>query len=364
MNILDQEFQQFHHSSTANKIELFNRDNHLFDLILSQQLDRKVLDHIYHLTCAMRKISKSKKGHLFLQNRLPHKRAILYFAQPSSRTFLSFESACHLLGIKTSDIRDLSLSSEVKGESSDDTIRTFSSYAHLIVMRHPVGNMAERSAWLLNTHSNRPVPILNGGSGHDQHPTQAMLDIYTLQRSFSSLEGLDGKTIIMCGDLKRGRTVRSLTYLMKNYNNISLIFVAPPQFQMGEDLLEYLNLHQIQYSIESESLKNVLPQADAIYMTRVQDEHDQQKGESAQIDLSNFKLSVDDLPLIKEHGVILHPFPRRDEIDVEVDRDPRAKYWRQERNGMWTRAALIAHIFGVDGEILNYFEEQSDSPTD
>jgi aspartate carbamoyltransferase catalytic subunit len=357
MNILDQEFQEFQNSNTEQKIALFTREDRLFDLIISQQLDRKILDHLYQLTCAMRKISKTKEGHLFLQSRLSHKRAILYFAQPSSRTFLSFESACHLLGIKTSDIRDLSLSSEIKGESRDDTIRTFSSYAHLIIMRHPESNMAERAAWLLNTHSNRPVPVLNGGSGHDQHPTQALLDIYTLERSLSKQGGLDGKTVIMCGDLKRGRTVRSLSYLMKNYNNVSLIFVAPPQFQMEEDLLKFLDENRIPYQIEAESLRKVLPQADAIYMTRVQDEHDKSKGESSQVDLSNFKLKAEDMKLVKEHGVILHPFPRRDEIDVVIDRDPRAKYWRQERNGMWTRAALIAHIFGVDGEILNYFEE-------
>lgn len=354
LNSQDELFLTFHQKTATEKVEFFKRDGRIFDMIISQQLDREFLDTIYKITNMLRDISKTKEGSLFLQNLLPHKRAMLYFAQPSSRTFLSFENACHILGIKTSEIRDTSVSSEVKGESSDDSLRTFSSYTDLVIMRHKGRDSAERAAWLLNTFSNRPVPVINGGSGADQHPTQAILDIYTLQRSFHEIGGLDGKTILMVGDLKRGRTVRSLSYLMKNYKNIKVIFAAPKAFQMEDDILEYLDEHKIPYTIETEKMERVLPLADAIYMTRIQDEHDDLAGKSGKIDISNFKLKLSHMDKIKKSAVILHPFPRRDEIDVAIDPDPRAKYWRQERNGMWTRAALIAFIFNVHSEILNY----------
>jgi aspartate carbamoyltransferase catalytic subunit len=221
-------------------------------------------------------------------------------------------------------------------------------------MRHKGENIAERAAWLLNTHTSRPIPVINGGSGSDQHPTQAILDVYTLQRSFEEQGGLDGKTILMCGDLKRGRTVRSLSYLMKNFEDIKIIYAAPQAFQMREDVCGFLKRHDIPYLLETESLQNVLPEADAIYMTRIQDEHDTINGESGTIDTSGFRLGPSDMTKIKSSAIIMHPFPRRDEIDVAIDSDPRAMYWRQERNGMWTRAALIAYIFDVHDEILNY----------
>jgi aspartate carbamoyltransferase catalytic subunit len=259
-----------------------------------------------------------------------------------------------MLGMKTSEIRNASVSSEVKGESYDDSLRTFSSYTDLIIMRHEGQVTAERAAWLLNTRTNRPVPIINGGSGSDQHPTQAILDVYTLQRSFENQGGLDGKTILMCGDLKRGRTVRSLSYLMKNFEDMKIIYAAPPAFQMKDDVCSFLEKHKIPYQLETETLENVLSEADAIYMTRIQDEHDAVAGESGQIDTSRFKLSPSDMSKVRSTAVIMHPFPRRDEIDVAIDPDPRAMYWRQERNGMWTRAALIAYIFDVHEEILSY----------
>lgn len=354
MNILDKRFDDFHNLSTQKKVDFFKRDGFLFDMIISQQLNRKILDDIYKLTNCLRLISKQKEGAIFLKTVLAHKRAMLYFDQPSSRTFLSFLNACHILGLDVSEIRDTSVSSEVKGESMDDGLRTFSSYTDLIIMRNKKPNVSERAAWLLNTYSNRPVPIINGGSGSDQHPTQGILDIYTLQRSFHDQGGLDGKTIALCGDLKRGRTARSLSYLLKNFKNIKLIFVAPEQFQMKRDVLDSLEKSNVNYTIETESLCNALPEIDALYMTRIQDEHDSASGESDKVDISKFKLKLSDMKLMKPKSAIMHPFPRRDEIDVAIDPDSRAKYWRQERNGMWTRVALIAYIFRVDQEILEY----------
>lgn len=354
MNILDQKFAEFEKLDNEEKIKYFQRDGHLFDMIISQQLNRQVIDDIYKITNQIRTIAKSKTGSIFLQGLLRHKRAMLYFTQPSSRTFLSFENACHILGMRTSEIRDSRVSSEIKGESFDDSLRTFSSYTDLIIMRHHEPNRAERAAWLLNSYSDRAVPVINGGSGADQHPTQAILDIYTLQRSFEYQGGLENKTILMCGDLKRGRTVRSLSYLMKNFEGVKIIFAAPPEFQMRADVLESLDRNRIPYIVETENLLKVLPQADAIYMTRIQDEHDKVSGESGKTDISNFRIQLEDMNKVKPNAIILHPFPRRDEIDVAVDSDPRAMYWHQERNGMWARAGLIAYIFNVHTEIMDY----------
>ena len=354
MNILDERFARFQALSTEEKTEYFKREGRLYDMIVSQQLNREIIEDIYEITNHLRQIAKTKAGSVFAQDLLCHKRAMLWFTQPSSRTFISFESACHMLGMKTSEIRDVNVSSEVKGESYDDSLRTFSSYTDLIIIRHKGENIAERAAWLLNTQTNRPVPIINGGSGSDQHPTQAILDVYTLQRSFEDKGGLEGKTILMCGDLRRGRTVRSLTYLLKNFEGVQIIYAAPEAFQMKRDVLSFLDRHKLPYLIETKTLSRVLSRADAIYMTRIQDEHDEAVGDSARVDISSFKLRPSDMPLLKHTAVIMHPFPRRDEIDVAIDSDPRAMYWRQERNGMWTRAALIAYIFGVHEEILNY----------
>ena len=354
MNILDREFAEFQTLPTEAKIERFKRNGHLFDMIISQQLNREILDEIYEITTQLRAKSKSKAGALFIQTLLQHKRAMIFFTQPSSRTFLSFMSACHIVGMKTSEIRDPRVSSEAKGETFDDSLRTFSSYTDMIIMRNSQKDMSERAAWLLNTYSNRPVPVINGGSGSDQHPTQALLDIYTLQRSFEARGGLDDKTILMCGDLRRGRTVRSLSYLLKNFSGVRIIYAAPTSFQMEREVCEFLERHHIPYEMETENLSRVLPEADAVYMTRIQDEWDSQADESAGIDTSKFHLGVRDMARVKAHAVIMHPFPRREEIDVAIDTDPRAMYWRQERNGMWTRAALICYIFRVHQEILGY----------
>jgi aspartate carbamoyltransferase catalytic subunit len=195
------------------------------------------------------------------------------------------------------------------------------------------------------------VPILNAGSGKDQHPTQALLDIDTLERSFQHRGGIDGKTLGMMGDLKRGRTVRSLCYLMKHYRDMRLAFIAPPSFRMGEDIKAHLQEHGVSYA-ETEDMQSALPSLDAIYITRIQDEHDA-AGESAQVDLSRFKLRPEHLQAMKADGVIMHPLPRRDEIHPDIDGDPRAKYWRQERNGLWMRVALLTKIFKVDHTILH-----------
>jgi aspartate carbamoyltransferase catalytic subunit len=345
------DWKTFRELRGSEKKEYFMRDGDIFHVIMAQQFDRSSLDYICGLTTKIRGIAKGNQGMLFLQSLLQTKRAMLYFVQPSTRTFLSFMSACQILGIRCSEVRDPTTSSEMKGETQEDTVRTFSSYVDLVIMRHIQERFAEKMAWLLN-QTGRPVSVINAGSGRDQHPTQALLDIYTLHRSFENYGGIDGKAIAMVGDLLRGRTARSLSYLLKNYDGVKIYFVAPRNLQIGQDLKDYLIENDVNFE-EHENFKEIIPLADAIYMTRIQDEYDQE-GESKKIDYSKFHFSEDHLKLLKTNAIIMHPLPRRSEISPEVDQDRRAIYWRQVRNGMWVRVALIAKVFLADKEIMSY----------
>ncbi|HMO51079.1 MAG TPA: aspartate carbamoyltransferase [Kiritimatiellia bacterium] len=337
------------------KARFLNRGNKPYHALMSQQFDRALLDRIGDLATKTRKIAKTRGGMNFLQGLLSEKRVMLYFAQPSTRTFLSFYAACQILGIKPAEVRDASTSSEIKGESQEDSVRTFSSYFDMIIMRHPVGGFAERIAWLLS-QTDRPVPVVNAGSGKDQHPTQALLDIYTLQRSLEKRRGgLEGARIAFVGDLARGRTVRSLSMLLRHYPGVHQVFVAPPALQIGEDILKKLDEAGMTYEVTPD-FERIIPEVDAIYMTRIQDEWDK-AGESGTVDTSGYHFTAAHLEALQPHAILMHPLPRRQEIAPEVDGDPRAKYWRQVRNGMWVRAVLILMIFDRDGEIDRYYED-------
>jgi len=351
INLKNLSWDEFYKKPLDKKLSYFSDGGHLFDCLFSQQFNRKLLDHLFKLATKIRTVSKSKEGLDWLQTLLSHKRAMLYFIQPSTRTFLSFQSACYILGMKVSEIRSTSTSSEAKGESLEDTVRTFSSYTDLLIMRHFEEGFAEKTAWLLNK-TKRPVPVINGGSGKDQHPTQALLDLYTLNWAFNDKGGIDNKTIAMVGDLKRGRTVRSLTYLLKNYKNIKFVYISPDYLKIGDDIKIFLKKHRMPY-VESDNMQKSIRNVDAIYMTRIQDEYDINQ-ESKEIDYSKFHLKKEHLKIIKKNAIIMHPLPRRDEIEPTIDDDPRAMYWRQERNGMWMRAAIIAHILKIEGSILYY----------
>ncbi|RAI03406.1 aspartate carbamoyltransferase [Acuticoccus sediminis] len=317
-------------------------------VLTSSQFDRRFLNYLCQLTNTIRRFDKSREGLAYLGSLLSHKRAMLYFTQPSTRTFLSFHSACHILGITASEIRDSATSSERKGESVEDSLRTFSSYVDLIIMRSPIPGLCDRTAQLLDA-TPRPVPIINAGSGPDEHPTQALLDIYTLTRSLRMRGGIDGKTICMVGDLRRGRTVRSLARLLANYEGVRIIFSSPPAFRIAQDLRTDLAAAGVAFE-ETDAFLPAIAEADAVYMTRIQDEYDV-GDESGALDYSKYHLRAEHLPSLRDDCVIMHPLPRRDELDPEIDHDPRAKYWRQERNGMWVRAAVLTMLFGVDDRI-------------
>ena len=316
-----------------------------FHIIDPEPFHRTFLDEICALATEVRTVAKSRPGRRGLQALLDDRRAMLYFTQPSTRTFLSFNNACHILGIRTSEIRDPSTSSEVKGESLEDSIRTFSSYVDVIIMRSAEPGLAARAARLMDSIA-RPLPIVNAGSGPDQHPTQALLDIYTLDRSFADRGGIEGKAIGMMGDLARGRTVRSLCHLLRHYPGVRLRFLSPDEYRMRDDVKELLARHGIEFE-ESSDPGEVLPELDALYLTRLQSEYDG-PGEAARFDHARFGIGPTEVGRMKPDAIVMHPLPRGPELDRRVDDDPRAMYWRQERNGMWVRVALLIRILGAE----------------
>ena len=346
-------WQQFYRLNIDHKLDCFSREGEIFDVLYAQQFDRVYLEELFDLANKIRTIAKTKEGNLYLATLLADKHAMLFFAQPSTRTFLSFLHACHILGLRISETRDSSTSSEVKGESIQDMIRTFSSYVDIIITRHVDEGFAEQAAWVLNNFSNRPIPVINAGSGKDQHPTQALLDMYTLDRCLKQHdECIDRKKIAMIGDLKRGRTVRSLCRLLALYHDIEIFFISPPEFAMGNDILDFLDDQKIQYTVTDQML-DYISEADALYVTRIQDEYDV-SDESQNVDYKRFSLKSAHLKLLKPHAVIMHPFPRRDEIATDIDGDDRAAYWKQARNGMWIRAALILRLLKQDHCVFSY----------
>lgn len=350
-------------ADTDQRIAHLNRGDRIFHVVLAQQFSRAHIEDLCRLAEMIRSIAAARQGTLFLTTLLPYRRAMLYFIQPSTRTFLSFTAACQILGMRYNEVRDRSTSSEVKGESEEDTIRVLSQYFDLIIMRHPSEGFAEQVGHMFNAMP-RTIPIINGGSGRDQHPTQAMLDIYTLFRCFAPCEKgsdkpliagnpFEGKTVAFVGDLARGRTVRSLVYLLCRYSGVRLLFISPPELQIGSDIIEYVERNGIAHEFDND-LRNRVSQCDAIYMTRLQDEWDV-AGESKAIDFAGFSLTMDMASDFKPDLAILHPLPRRQELDQRLDVLPQAKYWEQVRNGMWMRAALIASIFEVDGAISDHY---------
>lgn len=350
--LADIEWNELQQLRPSERATLFNHESLPYHVLVAQQFDRRLLEELCDMATVIRQIAKSKSGMDFLESRLSHKTGMLYFTQPSTRTFLSFHSACQVLGMKVVEVRDTATSSEMKGESHEDSIRTFSSFSDVIIMRSSVGGLAEKMAWMLS-RTERPVPIVNAGSGKDQHPTQALLDVYTLLRSFEKRGGIDGKSIVFAGDLARGRTVRSLAQLLTNFDGVKMKFIAPPALQIGRDILDLLDARGVEYEL-GHCLTGAIPGADAIYMTRVQDEWDEDTGEPDKIDASLYGFKSEHLSLMRPHAVLMHPLPRRDEIEIAVDRDPRAMYWRQVRNGMWVRVALLVHIFDCYDDIRGF----------
>lgn len=261
------------------------------------------------------------------------------FYEESTRTRFSFESAMLRLGgsvISTENARQFS--SVSKGETLEDTIRILNGYADAIVMRHYESGSARRAA------DASAVPIINAGDGTGQHPTQAFLDLYTIEKELGQVDDI---AIAVVGDLANGRTVRSLCYLLARYRNVQIFMVAPEVVRMREDIKEYLYRHNVWFR-EVEDLRAIAPTVDVIYQTRIQKER---FGDRTQDYLAAKGVYVVDRELVrsmKASSIVMHPLPRVDEITTEVDADPRAAYFRQAQNGLYIRMALLAACLGRD----------------
>ena len=344
-------YEEYFSQAVEVRMRHYEKEGRLQHVMLSHQFSISLMEELFDIADHVKEMTRKPNGIEFLKSLLCHKKAMLYFTQPSTRTFLSFLTACQMVGMDTGEVRDPSLSSEYKGESQEDGVRVFSSYFDMIIMRDPKPGFCEYMAYLLDS-TGRSIPIMNGGSGKDQHPTQALLDLYTMHRSFQKTGGIPKKRYAFVGDLLRGRAVRSSVTLLSQYKDVEMEFIAPSSFQIAADLEEYLlsqdvNIHK------TDNLESVISNVDCIYMTRIQDEYDL-SGESNLIDYSKYSLTPDNVSRMKKDSIILHPLPRRHEISPEVDADPRAMYWRQLRNGVYIRAALLLYVFNVAHRLKEY----------
>ncbi len=302
----------------------------LFHVVEAQQFGRELLSEIFAVTKEMEEVV-SRYGSSILNRRIM---ATLFY-EPSTRTRLSFESAMLRLGgevATTESAREFS--SAAKGETLEDTIRIVEGYADVIVLRHYESGSARRAADVAS------VPIINAGDGPGQHPTQALLDMFTIQKEIGKL---DGVSVAMVGDLANGRTVRSLAYLLARYEDVKLYFVAPEVVSMKEDIKEYLDRHKVQWE-EADDLMAVARTVDVVYMTRIQQERFGDRIED--YEAARGKYIIDDavMGVLQDHARVLHPLPRVDEITGEVDADPRAAYFRQAHNGLYVRMALLRMV--------------------
>lgn len=270
-----------------------------------------------------------------------HKILATLFFEPSTRTRLSFESAMLSLGGSVLGFSSASNTSASKGESVSDTISVVSSYCDIIAMRHP-----KEGAPLVATRKST-VPLINAGDGGHNHPTQTLTDLLTIYREKGRLDNL---TIGFCGDLKFGRTVHSLTKAMSRYKNIKFVFIAPPELKIPEylkhDLLDAKNLN---YK-EAETIEEVIEDLDILYMTRVQKERFFNEQDYIRLK-DTYILDLKKLEKSKSDLIVMHPLPRVNEIAIEVDDDPRAKYFDQVQNGRFMRMALILKMLGLENEV-------------
>ena len=269
------------------------------------------------------------------QNLLNGKVIATLFFEPSTRTRLSFESAINRLGGRVIGFADSSTSSATKGESLYDTIRVVSNYAEMIVMRHPLEGSSRYASEI--TH----LPIINAGDGANQHPTQTLLDLYSIQKTQGTLNRLN---IYMVGDLKYGRTVHSLLMALSEFQ-ATFHFISPDELKMPAEYKLYLNKLGLKYT-ESKELNDSIKNADIIYMTRVQKERFSDPIEYERTK-NAYVLKNEMLEGTRENMRIMHPLPRVNEINIDVDANPKAYYFQQTENGVYIRQAIIALILGL-----------------
>lgn len=299
-------------------------------IIESQQFDLKFIYEIFKIADSF------PKNHINKKSILKGKIMASLFYEPSTRTRFSFESAMYRLGgtvITTDNAREFSSAS--KGETLEDTIRVINHYADIIILRHFDKGASEKASKVSN------IPVVSAGDGAGQHPTQALLDLYTIKNELGQLSNIK---VAFVGDLKNGRTVRSLSYLLGKYKNVRIYFISPKQLQIGQDIRDYLNRHKISYK-EFEEFDSFLGEVDVIYQTRIQKErfttakeYNKYKG--------RYILTMREVNMMKPKSIIMHPLPRVDEISLDVDKSPKAVYFKQAKYGVLVRMALLKYLLG------------------
>ena len=299
---------------------------HLRHVVESQQFTVPVLMELFHRARGMERLV-ARGGTEDYRDRI----MATMFYEPSTRTRFSFEAAMHRLGGRVlSSEHARSFSSEMEGEQVEDSIRIIGSYADVIVIRHHEEGGARRAAQV------SPVPVINAGDGQGgQHPTQALLDLSTIYRE----RPLDGLSVAIIGELDKGRTARSLAYLLAKFERVKIFFVSPAEMQMKPDILQYLDRHNVWYEL-TEDIDRVAGEVDVVYQTRIRPER---VGKDAGA-LGRFAINSATLARMKKDAMILHPLPRTVELDKTVDTDPRAFYFRQAVNGLYVRMALLTML--------------------
>lgn len=296
-------------------------------IVAVDQFDRVWIESLFDSADRMRTLAPANDP---LRNQI----LATLFYEPSTRTRLSFESAMLRLGgqvISTENAREFS--SAIKGESVEDTIRIVNGYADGIVIRHHEQGAAARAAAVSG------VPVINGGDGPGEHPTQALLDFYTIR---SELGRIDDLTVALVGDLRFGRAVRSLALMFTLSRNVELLFVSPSAVPMGDDVRKALHASGVTFRDEPD-LERAMAQADVVYQTRIQRERFVTQAEFDAV-RGIYVIGAEQLGHLGPEAIILHPLPRVDEIAPAVDADPRAAYFRQAHNGVFVRMALLAEL--------------------
>ena len=270
--------------------------------------------------------------------------ATLFF-EPSTRTRLSFETAANRLGARVIGFTDPKVTSSSKGETLKDTIKMVSNYADIIVMRHYLEGAARYASEVTN------IPIVNAGDGANQHPSQTMLDLYSIHKTQGTLENLN---IYLVGDLKYGRTVHSLLMAMRHFNP-TFHFIAPQELRMPDEYKIYCKNHQIKYEEHTDFNEDIIANADILYMTRVQRERFTDLDEYERVK-NVYILRKDMLRKAKQTMRILHPLPRVNEIAYDVDESPMAYYFQQAQNGLYAREAILCDVLGITLDDVKAFK--------
>ena len=302
-------------------------------IIESQQFDLASLEAIFSMSEEMEQIVQH-----YGSNILNRRVMATLFYEPSTRTRLSFESAMARLGgavLTTESAQEFS--SAAKGETLEDTIRVVAGYADVIVLRHFESGASQRAAEVAG------IPVINAGDGAGQHPTQSLLDMYTIRREIGQIDSI---SIALVGDLANGRTVRSLCYLLAKYKSPKIYFVAPSVVRMKEDIKDYLHRHGTHFE-EVEDLHAVAREVDVIYQTRIQRERFGDRPHEYEQARGKYIIDQTVLNCMRKEAIVMHPLPRVDEIDTIVDGDPRAAYFRQAHNGLYVRMALLRMLLST-----------------